>query len=213
MQLDIPLASNFATPDMPYGEQCTENSLLMVLWHFDPTHKWTFEQVVDITGKKPNLASWELKSGIWFANNGYQVQEWALFDYEKFSTDGIDYIRAEYGDETADWQEKMSDIPLEMERTKEFVKVVDVVASKPTIEDMVNLHEEGWLVCSSVNSDILCGRDKYTGHVALVTGFMDTDIIFNDPGLPAIKNNQCTKVLFQKAMDSFGGQMVAFKKR
>ena len=63
-----------------------------------------------------------------------------------------------------------------------------------------------------VNSMVLNDHEGYEGHSVVVLDVDDKNIWFHDPGLPAMENRKVSHELFQKAMDSFGGEMDAVKK-
>jgi uncharacterized protein YvpB len=49
------------------------------------------------------------------------------------------------------------------------------------------------------------------GHSVVIVGFEDDNVVFHDPGLPAMAARHETKKLFQEAMDSFGGELDAIR--
>ncbi len=208
---DIPYYPSFATPGHPGGVHCIEMSLKMILGALEPDKQYSIEELEAITAKQPEKASWEMPFFLWFVNRGYQAQHWSMFDFATFAKEGAAYVRRVYGDDVADYQERESDIPGAMEMAPEFVEKVDIIAQRPTIEVMERLLSDGWLLKPCVNSNLLNERPGYTGHSVVIIGFEGDEVIFHDPGLPAYEARREPKQMFQEAMDSFGGQLDAFK--
>lgn len=212
MKLSIPFYSSFATPGHPEGVHCAEICLKMILGYFEPNTEYSIEDLENITGKKPEMGSWSFDWSIWFARNGYLVRNYSTFDYELFKERGIDYIRQVYGKEIADWQEANTDVEQARARVDEYLCLVEVVTKKPTLTDVKKEHESGAVVKAKVNSRILNNREGYEGHGVVVLDADDRYIWFHDPGLPAHEDRRVSLQLFQKAMDSFGGEMDAVKR-
>lgn len=209
---NIPFYSAFPTPGHPEGVHCVETSLKTILGYFEPEKEYSIEALEKITGKQPEKGSWSFQWSLWFTEHGYKVKHYATFDFEAFMAEGIDYIRQEYGDEVADWQEQNSDVELVRTQAKEFVNKVEIVVKKPAIDDIRKEHQDGSVVKPMVNSRVLNDKTGYEGHSVVILDIDDKDIWFHDPGLPAQENRKVSHELFQKAMDSFGGEMDVIKK-
>lgn len=212
MKLNIPFYSAFPTPGHPLGVHCVETSLKMILKYFEPDKDYSIEALEEITGKQPEKGSWSFQWSIWFTNHGYKVKHYTTFDFEVFITDGIDYIRRAYGDEVADWQAQNTDVELARSQAREFLEKVEVVAKKPTIDDIRKEHGNLSLAKPMVNSRVLNNKGGYEGHSVVILDVDGENIWFHDPGLPALENRKASHELFQKAMDSFGGEMDVIKK-
>lgn len=211
--LPIPFYSAFATPGHPEGVHCVETSLKMILKYFEPDKDYSVEKLEKITGKQPEKGSWSFQWSIWFTDHGYTVKHYTTFDFKAFMDEGIDYIRHEYGHEVADWQEQNSDVEFARSQTKEYLEKVEVVAKKPTIDEIRQEHGARSLVKPMVNSRVLNNKEGYEGHSVVVIDVDDENIWFHDPGLPAYENRKVSCQLFQEAMDSFGGEMDIIKRQ
>lgn len=207
MKLNVPFYAAFPTPGYPEGVHCVETSLKMILKYFEPNTDYSIDELEKITDKQPEKGSWSFKWSIWFANHGYTVKHYSTFDFRAFMADGIGYIRRAYGDEVANWQAGNSDVELARSQTKEYLDKVEIVAKKPTIDDIRREHRANSLIKPMVNSRVLNGKEGYEGHSVVILDIDDNDISFHDPGLPAFENRKVSHQLFQEAMDSFGGEM------
>lgn len=209
----VPFYTAFPTPGHPEGVHCVETSLKMILKYFEPNKEYSIKELEKITGKQPEKGSWSFQWSIWFTKHGYTVKHYTTFDFRSFMDEGIDYIRREYGDEVADWQAQNSDVEQARLLTKEYLNGVEVVAKKPTINDIRKEHSAYSLVKPMLNSRMLNNKEGYEGHSVVVIEVDDENIWFHDPGLPAFENRKVSHQLFQEAMDSFGGEMDIIKKK
>lgn len=212
MKQKIPFHSAHPTPGHPNGVHCVETSLKMILGYFEPDTDYSLEKLESITAKKPEQGSWSFDWSIWFVERGYKVKHYSTFDFAAFQMDGIDYIRQAYGDETADWQLAHSDVDHARSLVEEYLKQVEVIQKKPRIEDIQKEFNNNSLVKPAVNSKVLNDKEGYEGHSVVVSEVNDSEIWFHDPGLPAFENRKMSHEKFQKAMDSFGGEMDVIEK-
>jgi hypothetical protein len=213
MHLTIPFYPNLASPAYPEGAYCQEMSLKMLLGYFEPHNTYELADIEKITGRTSEKSAWEMPYTLWLVEHGYEVKRFSAFDYKTFQAKGLDYIRDAYGYETAKWQDANTDVPKAQSQVGPYLKKITLVPKKPTIENIKTTMRDGYLVKAAVNSSELNNLGEYVGHFVVVTGFDDTSIWFHDPGLPPLENRQASYELFQKAMDSFGGEMDAIKKR
>jgi len=212
IRTDIPFYPSFATKAFPEGEHCVVMSLKMILGVLMPEHEFTIEELEKITHKAPEGGAFATHYLIWLADQGFEIKRWDTHDWKAFEKEGIEYIRRAIGDEAAEYTAKSADVPYEQSVVDEFLQKVTIVKQKPTIEIAEQAFQEGWLLRAPVNSRILNRRSGYEGHSVVIVGFDGDDVIFHDPGLPAKENRRESRQLFQKAMDSFGGELDAVRK-
>ena len=208
-RLDVPFFENRAKPDDPdcQGYCCQEVSLQSTLGYFEPDTYYSFDRMCEITGKLPDKAVWAFEYSIWLVDNGYEVKRMTTVDYPAFAKKGIDYIRKSYGDEIADWQLENSDVDGALEKVSEYLEKVQIVKRKPTVEDIREAMEDGWVAKVMVDSGVLNDLGKYVGHTVVVTDYGLGSVTFHDSGLPPVENRIETIEKFTEAMDSFGGEM------
>lgn len=185
----------------------------MILGFFEPNKRYSLTDMEQITDKQPEKGTWEMQWSLWFVNHGYEVKHYSNFDYTAFQNKGVEYIREAFGDEIASWQEENSDFEEAMRLTPEYLARIEVIPEQPTIQDIKDAYSNGYLAKVCVNQSTLNSKKGYVGHSVVVTGFDDENIWFHDPGLPALENRKVSHELFQKAMDSFGGEMDVIGKR
>ncbi|MBP7708188.1 C39 family peptidase [Candidatus Pacearchaeota archaeon] len=194
MRLNVPFYPN--TED---DTHCYQASLRMVLKHFNPQRDFSWGELEKITAKAEGLWTWSTAGMVWMQKNGFEVLNVDMFDWTKFSEEGGSYLIKEYGNEVGQAQIKHSNIPQEMELAKILVKEVGIERRIPTKEDVKKLIEEGYLVICNVNSRKLNGREGYSGHAIVITGFDDTGFFIHDPGLPPMENRFVEYPVFEKA--------------
>lgn len=213
IRTDIPFYPSFATKAFPEGEHCVVMSLKMILAVLMPERKFTLKELENIAHKSPEGGAFATHYLIWLADQGFEIKRWDTHDWKAFEQEGIEYIRRTIGDEAAEYTAKTADIPYEQSVVDEFLSKVTLIRQKPTMEIAEQAFREGWTLRAPVNSRILNRREGYMGHSVVIIGFEGDDVIFHDPGLPPEAARRESKSLFQKAMDSFGGELDAIRVR
>lgn len=175
-------------PNEPDDLHCLQAAYMMIAKYFDPNFDITMNEWSKITCF--DKSTWESAGLLWFKENGYDVKRICLFNYVYFVKLGADYIIREYGQETADWQTKNSNIPEEMKRAEKLIASVDIERREPTSNDIRAMLGDGYLVRLLVNSNKLKGVSGYTGHSVVVFGYDDNGVIMHDPGLPPLPNRR-----------------------
>jgi hypothetical protein len=169
----------------------------MILKYFEPDLDFDFAYLDKATGKVEGMATWEMAGVLFLIDRGYEVVNITNFDYEKFAKFGKKYIQEFAGDEVAEEQERISDLNLEMERSKGFEKFT--ILKIPTVKDIKKYLNDDCLVMCEVNASVLDGKDDYEPHAILITDYDDKGFIIQDPGLPPIPNMFVEYEKFEKA--------------
>lgn len=194
MIYDVPFVSN--TKD---DLHCLQAAYWMILKFFKPEFEMDWDEWSKITGFEKNKGTWASAGLVWFNNNGFEVKHYELFDFEEFFKTGGDYLIKSTGAEIGNWQIKHSNIPLEQKRAIELVKSGLVEKREPSMEDVKNFLDNGYLLRVLVNSKRLNGKEGYFGHAVTVIGYNEDSIIFHDPGLPAIPKRKTSFSDFEAA--------------
>jgi hypothetical protein len=213
IRTDIPFYPSFATENSPEGEHCVVMSLKMLLAVLMPGHDFSLHELEQITHKSPIGGAFATHYLIWLADQGYEVKRWDTYDWRGFEKDGVEYIRRAVGEEAAEYSRKTSDIPYEQSVINEFLRKVPIIKQRATVEIAEQAFGDGWLLRAPVNSRILNRKPGYLGHSVVVIGFEGDDVIFHDPGMPPVEARRESRELFQQAMDSFGGELDAVRRK
>ncbi len=213
IRTDIPFYSSFPTKAWPEGEHCVQMSLKMMLGVLMPDREFSVEELERITHKEPGAGSFATHHLIWLVEQGFEVQHWDTYDWPTFRNEGLEYIRRRLGKDAAAYAAKSSNIPAEQAVIDEFLAKVPIVDRHPQVSDAEQLFEDGWLIRVGVNSCILNQKPGYIGHSVVITGFEGGDVVFHDPDLPGTPNRHISRARFQEAMDSFGGELDAVRRR
>lgn len=196
MQIDyqIPFYSN--TSD---NLHCFEASLRMILKYFKPKKEYSWKEMDNITGKKPNLWTWPQLGLLWFQKHGFEVINMEIFNYPRFVQKGESYLMEFYGKEAGIQQINHSDIPHEQKISKQLIEEMKIDCRIPSVNDIRQFLEKGYLLNCLVNSKTLSGKSGYVGHSIVIKGITESEVIFHDPGLPAQPNRKIGFGTFEKA--------------
>ena len=209
MKLDVPFFAN--TPD---NTHCFQAALRMVLKNFLPDRDYSWEKLDKMTAKKENQWTWPLSGILELQSLGFEVVNIEKFDYDRFINKGNDYLYDTFDKEVAQAQIEHSDIDQEQELSKAFINRINTERRAPTIEGIVNLTEQGYLVICNLNARKLHQQDGYAGHFAVITGYQQDHLILHDPGLPPHKNLTVSKEVFEQAWcypNEYAKNIIAFR--
>lgn len=176
---DVPFFANTAD-----NTHCVQASLRMLLKYFEPDLEFSWEELERITAKVEGLATWKSAMWIWLYKRGYDLHVIEGFNAKRFIAEGGAYLRDEFGEEAADWQMKMSDIPQERRLYKELLDLVPIDNRIPQISDVIHFLDRGYLVAAAINSCKLAKKSGYVGHAIVITGYDEGFLRLNNPGLP-----------------------------
>lgn len=174
-------------PNAEDDRHCYSATLSMIVASFVPDLPPKLEVGNRIAGKRPGRTEWPIAAPLWLQRNGFDIEVIFDFDYPAVARDGIEYIRARYGDEVADWQAINTNIPSKA-TVSAFLAEIPFQQRTPEFEDVIHALEAGLLVTVSVNSACLRGEDGYVAHYVVVKGMTDTEVILHNPGLPPMPN-------------------------
>jgi hypothetical protein len=130
---------------------------------------------------------------------GFDVVVIDSFDIKAFIQDGKKELIRIWGKEMAEEQIKNSDISHERRLFKRYLHVIKNHKRPPTLEDIKNLLNRGYLVECAVNSSALNRRKGYAGHSVVVYGCTKNHLYLHDPGLPPRPHRKVTNARFMKA--------------
>lgn len=191
---NLPFYSN--TPD---DTHCFQAGLKMILKFFVPNKEFSFEELDKISAKKEGLYTWPMATLIWMQEYGFEIIAIEFFDYNRFYTEGENYLIKEFGKEVGENQIKNSDIEKEKRLGMDFLKKIHTQKAIPEIDSIQKLIDKGYIVAVNLNSDILNNSDGYTGHFVVIKGYDNNSFILNDPGLPGMENRIVSLKVFKKA--------------
>ncbi|MGH7775102.1 MAG: C39 family peptidase [Candidatus Binatia bacterium] len=191
---EVPFYSN--TSD---DTHCFQAALRMVMKFFWPAREFSWDELDKITAKVQGLWTWPMAGMLWLKEQGMEVKNIEVADYQEFIRRGGEYLIEEYGEEFGRAQIEHCDIEQERNLAREFVKKIDTVRATPIIEEVKQLLNEGYLVVCNVNSRTLDNREGYSGHFVVVKGYDDTHLLLHDPGLPPLENRKVDVWTFERA--------------
>ena len=188
----------FANPDSTH---CFQACLRMILKYFLPDKEYSWDELDILTGKKNEKFTWRSKALIELQSIGFEIINWGLFDHSLFVKDPVGYLNKLYGEEKAKIKIENCDLEYEKQNSELLLEKVKSKITLPSISDINNILDEGYLVLCNVNSMVLNNKDGYLGHFILVNAVRNDHIIVHDPGLPPVENRKLSLDLFSKAWE------------
>ncbi len=192
--LHVPFYAN--TED---NTHCFQAALRMILKFFQPEKDYSWEKLECITAKVQGQWTWPIAAMIWLSQNGFEVIDIELFDYNKFSLNGKEYLQEMFGLEVAETQDKHSTIEQERKLSVDLLEYVDVQMRIPDFDDLKKLIDEGHLLICNINSATLDRVDGYLPHSVVVWGYEDERLYLHNPGLPPAENQYVSMEEFERA--------------
>lgn len=192
---------------------CLPAAYMSIAAYFDPGFKMNIDDWSRVCGYEDGLGTWANAGLLWFHQQGYDVIHYELFDNEEFIKRPEAYMIEVHGKEVGHWAIEHTNIPAEIERIK-AIQATDIMRQHdPTLEDVRQLIDDGYLVRIAVNAHSLNGELGYEGHAIVIFDYNDHYVLFHDPGLPAVANRQKTFKELEAAWTQPGRELDAVKKR
>ena len=177
MVYDVPFVPN--TKD---DLHCLQAAYMMIVKYFKPGFKMDWDKWSKITGFEVDKGTWASAGVLWFNSNGFDVKHYEVFDYDEFFKRGGDYLLQISGKSVGQWQIEHSNIPLEQKRAKQMIDRGLLEYKEPTIGDIKDYLDKGYLLHVLLNSRRLNGKDGYFGHAVTAIGYDERSLIVHDPG-------------------------------
>jgi hypothetical protein len=203
---NVPFVAN--TPD---DTHCLQAAYMSIAKYFDSEFDIDMDEWAKLTGYEEGLGTWANAGLVWFKEHGYDVKHYELFDFEEFIKRPKEYMIEVHGEEAGAWGYEHTNVPAEVIRMSKLVASGITERRQPSIEDIKQFIDEGYLVRVSVDCGTLDSTGEYAGHAVAVTGCSDTHIQFHDPGLPPIPNRKVTIEQFEAAWSKHGRELDAIK--
>lgn len=179
MTRSVPFFSN--TPD---DTHCFQAGLKMILKYFLPDTDFSMEELDVMCAKKKDLYTWASQALLNLHAMGFDIVDIDTFDIDAFVKNGSAYLLQKYGEEMGTSQIQNSDIPQEQRLYDEYGKLGIHEQRLPTIDDVKQLLDGGYLVCCNVNYYALNGKEGYSGHFIVIYSYDEECLFLHDPGLP-----------------------------
>lgn len=183
----------------PGKTHCFQACMKMLAKYYWPNKNYSWEELDCLSGKTKGLWTWIMAGSLWLINQGLEVRDIEIFDYNRFIEEKEKYLIFFYGEEAGKKQIKYSNLKQEIVYAKKFIEKNLIEKRIPNKEDIIKLLKNNYLIVCSVNQQILNNKRGYIGHFVLITGFDDKGYILHDPGLPAFENRKVNYQTFEKA--------------
>ena len=181
---------------------CAQCVLRGILEYFEPEEVWDWDTWDQFTGKEPGKWTWPFKGQVNMAERGYTVRAISDADLQKYLDVGIyECLVERLGKEAADKQKEMADLAKVREELEQLLShsLVKKEQRIPTLKDIQDMLDEGFLIYASLNAAVLDGKEGYASHVVLVYDMDDKFVYIHDSGMPSSEAQQLPIDLYVKA--------------
>jgi hypothetical protein len=177
---------------------CTQCAMRGVVEHFEPNEIWSWEEWDRFTNKEPGKWTWPYRAMVNMTRRGYEAVYIDAGNTQEYLDNGIyEMLVRDLGVEAANAQRDHADLDQVRIDMIDYIKVRDAgmlreFVRMPTIDDVRNLLDEGFLLLSSLNPYRLYDREGYSGHTVLVYKVDEKLVYFHNSGLPAVAEETAT---------------------
>jgi len=175
---------------------CMECCLRSIIDHFENKPEMTWQDIDRLCKKEPGKWSWPYFANYSMLERGYDVISMADGDPRDIVEIGMrQYLINVQGKQAAEISIKNS-VPMQEieDGVRLFVNHSGFrhVKKIPTLEDINDLLEQGFLIKSMVNVRVLNNIEGYAGHGVLIYDMDDQYVYMHDPGLPSMPERKVT---------------------
>ncbi len=173
----------------PDGISCFQCMLRGVLEYFEPETTWSWQELYDFCNKREGLATWPQHAMVNIIERGYELRSMITYDDAAFVKDPEGYLIEFMGEEAAAWSIENSDMENAVAITKKLLSYEgkhEEFLRLPTVEDIKQALDDGYLLHVSLNSRRLNKREGYVGHAILVYAYDEKHFYAQDSGPPEI---------------------------
>lgn len=191
---DVPFFGN--TDD---NTHCYQAVIRMMLNYYLPQEDFSWEKLDKMSAKKKDKWTWPTQMLLNLKKEGFDIIVIDPFDFKTFVQRGEPFLLELWGKEMGEAQIHNSDIEHERALFRLYEKAITAEQRAPTLNDISQLLERGYLIECNINSRILNEQEGYAGHSILIYGMDAHSIYLHDPGLPHHPHRKVSKALFTKA--------------
>lgn len=194
VEYKVPFFSN--TKD---GIHCYQAAIRMVIKYFEPANEFSWKELDLVSGKAEGLWTWPMAGFLWMRERGYELRDVELFDYERLSLEGGDYLIDEFGVDVGKVQIAHSDMRQAKGLAAEFISKVKVNKREPGLSELEGYLDKGYLVICNVNLRALNHVEGFSGHFVVIIGYDEENLKIHDPGLPPREGRVVIRSVFEHA--------------
>ncbi len=183
---------------------CVNAVYRMVLKHyFNEDISW--EELDRITKAVPGKGTWTIPGDIWLSEKGLTVRNIEPVNYKELFEKGTGYLTQVFGEQTAQYYLKRSNIEQVLPDIPEFLREVHHETRRTTVGEIHSLLKGGNLIAATVNSAILNEVPGFSLHMVLLYDSDGENIYLHDPGLPPAPARKITSEAFKQCFYYRGG--------
>ena len=183
---------------------CVNAVFCMVLRHYtDKDMSW--EEVDTVTKSIPGHGTWTICGDIELAKHGIHVTNIEPVDYATLHKEGETYLRRVFGEDTANYYLKRSNISSVIADIPEFLRTVHHETRRIQTDEIISMLSKGACIGATINSSILNRKSGFALHYILLYDFDGTYFYLHDPGLPPMPSRKITVQEFESSFIYPGG--------
>ncbi|KKP46436.1 MAG: hypothetical protein UR39_C0016G0007 [Candidatus Woesebacteria bacterium GW2011_GWA1_33_30] len=172
-KLNIPFIKN-------RGSECGQACVAMMIKYFKPNFEPDFDEFNKIIHHKNGMATFPPQNAILLDHYGIKTMSYSS-DSIMTSSEDFDQFRRWFGKDF-DYEMKSVDLPSFDWMVKEFRSKKLFIQKETTFEELIDLFEQGFLVCIPINWNILNDKSgSYDGHFVILTEVNNNKILIHDP--------------------------------
>lgn len=166
----------------PSGFHCVQ-ACLQTMLHYFSKPVLSLEELDQLTDHIPGDYTWMTKSLIWISSLGLKVKHIENLDYNKFASEGKEYLKQIWNTETFETQEKYSDLIKEQRNAKLLINepLIELEYGRCGVIDIKKYFTQGYFIMLSINPYTLKKQKGYGSHLVVVSDINDSGVQLCDP--------------------------------
>jgi 23S rRNA pseudouridine1911/1915/1917 synthase len=153
-----------------------------MLFDYFMHRKMDWDEAEKLTGFGNSKAAWTVTIWERMARMGFDIRMVEAFEYRRYLKFGDEYLRTYFTPEEYAWQLEHTNIQDIPSQIPAFLKSISPDSRRPKLNDIDDMLEEKRLVCVTLNSRVLNGKDGFVGHAILILSKEGDEYIAHDPG-------------------------------
>lgn len=165
----------------------------------------SWEEIDTATKSIPGRGTWTICGDILLAKRGIHVSNIEPVDYEALYTQGEPYLHTVFGQDTANYYMKRSNLASVISDIPEFLQTVHHETRRIQTKEIISFLNKGACIGATIQANILNKKSGFTLHYVLLYDFDGTHFHVHDPGLPPMPSRKITLQEFESSFIYPGG--------
>lgn len=166
------------------GNACALACYTMAAQYLLPNENISFENLGKLSKWEPGYAVWGFGAWKFIMDHNVEIIDYDSIDYSLWVKDGFDAIEKTLPPKEFEFIKKVTFKPDELKKLIEECLIDNnftYIQRKPTWDDVLSEYSKPGICNVTLNSDMLNGRDGFTGHQVVIIEINDDEVICHDP--------------------------------